>query len=309
MATSGVDGLTGKPVTIYDLEQPRFQGMPIHEAHQPGYLYVLHRRHGDGYDPVRNGPRTGASGVIVCMEHSGTHIDAISHQADAQVLHGGIDANAVASSKGFARGGVEEIDPIVARGILLDVPRHRRGQVPAAGEAITAAELQAIAEARGLDVRPGDVVLVRTGLGAIWNDPAAYLTGPGIHGDASRWLARTGVRAVGADNMAWDVIGRWDDEEGCQLPGHLVLLARHGISIIENLMLEELAAAGVGGVHVRLHAAQVHRGDRQPRPSDRARPRMSPRHAASRRDAGGGVSARLTHAGRPSRSSPLALPA
>src|SRR5215216_125398 len=109
MATAGIDWRTGAPVTVYDLEQPRFQGMPIHEAHQPGYLYVLHRRHADGYDPVRNGPRTGASGVIVCMEHSGTHIDAVSHQADAQVLAGGIDANAVATAKGYRQGGVEEI--------------------------------------------------------------------------------------------------------------------------------------------------------------------------------------------------------
>ena len=47
--------------------------------------------------------------------------------------------------------------------------------------------------------------------------------------------------AVGADNMAWDVIGLVDPETG--LPGHLLLLARSGIYIIENLQLEELAAA------------------------------------------------------------------
>ena len=57
--------------------------------------------------------------------------------------------------------------------------------------------------------------------------------------------AANGVRAVGADNMAWDVIGLWDDAEGCELPGHLVLLVRRGIYIIENLALEELAAAKI----------------------------------------------------------------
>src|SRR6188472_2387456 len=164
MATAGIDWRTGAPVTVYDLEQPRFQGMPIHEAHQPGYLYVLHRRHADSYDPVRNGPRTGASGVIVCMEHSGTHIDAISHQADAQMLCGGIDANAVANAKGFTHGGVEEIDPIVARGVLLDIPRHR-GTQPNPGEAIGLDEIQECCERQGTDIRAGDVVLVRTGLG------------------------------------------------------------------------------------------------------------------------------------------------
>jgi kynurenine formamidase len=61
---------------------------------------------------------------------------------------------------------------------------------------------------------------------------------------ASRWLAERRVLAVGADNLAWDVIGLTDPELG-RLPGHLLLLARHGIYIIENLHLEDLAAAAV----------------------------------------------------------------
>jgi kynurenine formamidase len=52
------------------------------------------------------------------------------------------------------------------------------------------------------------------------------------------------VIAVGADNMAWDVQGLRDPDLGCTMPGHLILLARRGVHIIENLALEELAAAG-----------------------------------------------------------------
>jgi kynurenine formamidase len=44
--------------------------------------------------------------------------------------------------------------------------------------------------------------------------------------------------------MAWDVVGRWDPDAGCVMPGHLILLARRGVYIVENLALEELAAAG-----------------------------------------------------------------
>jgi kynurenine formamidase len=45
--------------------------------------------------------------------------------------------------------------------------------------------------------------------------------------------------------MAWDLPGVRDPELGCMVPGHLILLVRHGIYIIENLVLEDLAAAGV----------------------------------------------------------------
>jgi hypothetical protein len=60
---------------VYDLEQPRYYGMPIYPSHKPGYFYALHRRHRDGYDPAQHGPRSGASGVLTMMEHAGTHIE------------------------------------------------------------------------------------------------------------------------------------------------------------------------------------------------------------------------------------------
>jgi hypothetical protein len=60
---------------VYDLEQPRFFGMPIFPTHRPGYFYALHRRHRDTYRPEEHGPRTGASGTLTMMEHSGTHIE------------------------------------------------------------------------------------------------------------------------------------------------------------------------------------------------------------------------------------------
>jgi kynurenine formamidase len=53
------------------------------------------------------------------------------------------------------------------------------------------------------------------------------------------------VRAVGADNLAWDVMGPTDPELKVTLPGHILLLVRAGIPIIENLYLEELTAADV----------------------------------------------------------------
>jgi kynurenine formamidase len=238
--TTWVDG---RQYQVFDLEMPRFQGMPIHEAHQPGYMYVLHRRHGDGWIEGTSSGRTGSSGVIVCMEHSGTHIDALCHQAEDQMLYGGVKAQSVASNRGYSYGSVDTIDPIVAPAVLLDIARYRGIDEVPAGDAISAAELQACAAAQGVEVKKGDVVLVRTGNGKHWDDPTRFLAGPGIAGDGSRWLASLGIFAAGADNMAFDVLGLVDPIDGL-LPGHLILLVRNGIYIIENLALEELAAAG-----------------------------------------------------------------
>ncbi|MDI3342023.1 MAG: cyclase family protein [Sphaerobacter sp.] len=230
------------PLRVFDLEQPRTADMPIMPSHRPGYSYFLYRRHADTY-PLEAGPRSSASGIIVCMEHSGTHIDALCHQADDLTLCGGVPVQEVEGPNGFTRLAIEEVPPLVGRGVLLDVPRALGREELAPGYAITVADLERCCAAQGVEVRAGDVVLVRTGNARHWGDPERYLTGPGVAGAASAWLAARGVRAVGADNMAWDVIGPVDPEFGCTLPGHLLLLARHGIYIIENLQLEELAAA------------------------------------------------------------------
>jgi len=95
---------------------------------------------------LHDGPRTGASGLIICKEHTGTHIDALCHQAEDGFLCGGIKADAsVMHSKGFNVHGVENIPPIVAPGVLLDMAAHFGVDSVPEGYAISAGELQACA--------------------------------------------------------------------------------------------------------------------------------------------------------------------
>jgi kynurenine formamidase len=230
---------------VFDLEHPRTAGMPIHPAHkQAGYSYLLHRRHGDDYSPEEHGPRTGAAGILVCGEHTGTHIDALCHQADALTLCGGIPVSEVQTPRGFTEHGAEKVPAIVAPGVMLDVAALQGVEALEPGHVVKGADLAACCERQGVEVPSGGVALVRTGNGRFWEEEERYLAGPGMDAGAARWLADRGVVAVGADNMAWDVPGRWDPEAGCVMPGHLILLARRGVYIIENLTLESLAAAG-----------------------------------------------------------------
>jgi kynurenine formamidase len=202
----------------------------------PGFNYFLNRQHARGAPEAR----TSASGIVVMPEHSGTHIDALSHQAENLTLHGGVHVDGVQTSVGFRVLGIDTMPPLVARGVLLDVAGDKR--LPP-DHSITADQLEQAAA--GLEIRPGDVVLVRTGYGALWSEPAEYLRAAGVSSAGSRWLIDKKVSAVGADNMAWDLIGPADPELGVTLPGHLLLLVRAGIPIVENLNLEELAAARV----------------------------------------------------------------
>lgn len=229
---------------IFDLEQPRFAGMPIHPAHKPGYLYALHRRHRDTYRPEQHGPRSGSSGILTMMEHSGTHIDALCHQACDMRLHGGVSVDEVERSDGFTAHGAETMAPIVARGVLLDVAAWKRVAILPPHYAITADDLAACARDSRVEVREGDVLLVRTGFATLWQDEHAYLSAAGASKSANLWVADRKVRAVGADNIAWDCLQERDPDTNMMLFGHAHLLVTHGIHIIENLTLEALAASG-----------------------------------------------------------------
>lgn len=223
---------------VYDLEQPRYAGAPIFPSHAPGFVYTLHRHHEAGQGEAR----TGASGMIYSAEHSGTHIDALSHQAENLSLYGGRKVTAqLQTSTGFTELGVETIEPIFNRGVLLDVARYRGVECIEADQHVTREELEAVCQQQEVTIQQGDIVLVRTGNGARWNDPATYLASAGVSSGASQWLADQQVKAVGADNVAWDIVGVVDPELNVTLPGHVILLVRHGIYIIENLFLEDLA--------------------------------------------------------------------
>jgi kynurenine formamidase len=225
---------------VYDLEQPRHAGMPIYPLHRPGYFYALHRRHREEYKPETNGPRTGAAGLLTLSEHTGTHIDALCHQACGLRLFGDIPTDSVETSTGFTKLGVETVPPLLGRGVLLDVAGWK-GQTLPPKYSISADELKACAAAAKVEVRPGDVLLVRTGFGAHWNSEEVYLQAAGVAKSGTLWAAEHGVVAVGADNMAWDVPGERDPETGATLFAHLYLLPQKGIYILENLNLEELA--------------------------------------------------------------------
>ena len=129
--------------------------------------------------------------------------------------------------------------------MLLDVAGLKGVPQLPQNYSISADELIAAARAEGVGLRAGDVLLVRTGYATSWTNEATYLNAAGVSKSANIWAADQKVRAVGADNMAWDCMTERDPDTNMALFGHAHLLVTHGIHIIENLNLEELAAAKI----------------------------------------------------------------
>ena len=120
--------------------------------------------------------------------------------------------------------------------------RHRGAAQLPAKYAITADDLDGCARGQGVEVRKGDVLLVRTGYGALWHgDEQTYLDAAGVGKSGTLWAAEREVVAVGADNMGWDPPDERDPDSGATLFAHVYLLPQKGIYIIENLNLEGLA--------------------------------------------------------------------
>ncbi len=231
-------------VRTYDLGRPLFTGVPQSPNH-PKYSHTLPRRHGD---MVRPDGGSAANDLIVMGTHVGTHIDALAHVSQDGLLHGGDDATDSCISGGYQTHGDHTIEPIVRRGVLLDIPRALGLEVCEPGYEITPENLDAALALQQMSIDAGDVVLIRSGWGRRFDDGTeSYLgssTGvPGVAEAGARWLADRKVTAAGADTIAFERLVAGAGHS--LLPAHRVLLVDSGIYIIEAMNLEELADAGV----------------------------------------------------------------
>ena len=230
-------------VEVFDLAQPLMSETPSSPNH-PGFKMGLIRRHGD---MVREDGSSAANELIVTGGHVGTHVDALAHVSYEGKLHGGFSAQDSQSGGRFSEHGIDAMEPIVCRGVLLDVAGLQGANVLTEGYGITAEDLAAAAEKADVEVREGDAVLIRSGWSRNFEDSEVFLgheTGvPGPTEEAARWIAERGVRATGGESIAYEQI---KPEIGHKLlPVHRLLLVEHGIHIIEVMNLESLAAAGV----------------------------------------------------------------
>ena len=159
--------------------------------------------------------------LLILEDHCGTHVDAPLHFYD-----GALRSPAGGSVEALA------LEKLVGRAVMLDLVPLRGGP----REPVGADMLAAAAARAGLEVRRGDVVLLRCWEGA-WGGPG-FFEALGIDGGGAAWLLERGVKSVGID------LPNLEGAIEPPFPAHEALL-RPGVEvpIVENLVgLDRLPA-------------------------------------------------------------------
>lgn len=232
----------------FDLSVDYFIGMPSWTAGgQPDYqLWMTNTPDGTILeDPVGVGAevnrRISYSGDAVSMyTHTGTHMDTLNHYGYHNRIWNGFDAAEHLGSRHWDVCGAEKVPPIVARGILLDFPAFFGVEILPPKLALGEREIADALRHQGQEVRPGDVVIIRTGQMTLWPDASYMSNQAGINREGAEYLARAGVIAIGADTMTLEPL--LGVVEGNYTPVHTFLFAEAGVNIFENVNVEALAA-------------------------------------------------------------------
>jgi kynurenine formamidase len=239
-----------KTGAVYSLSVVYNEGIPVPDPMVP-YTMTPRLRHGDLTDIA---PASAAAEAITMSAHTGTHIDALCHigehqnaagepdaSGDVQLYNGErkfVPARANIDYHGQKHLSIAEMPPIITRAVLVDVAGYKGVSILPDAYIITAADVQDALAAQDTTITPGTAVLIRTGFyHHLASGNAAYKDAiAGIGLEAAQWLHQQGMILAGADNMTVEAFPPYDHAV------HRYLLVHNGVTHLENLYLEDLAA-------------------------------------------------------------------
>jgi kynurenine formamidase len=180
-----------------------------------------------------------------------THLDAISHVWDEDgKMYNGRDPHIEVGFDGVTFGGVEQWSSgLITRGVMLDVPRHRKAPYVMHDEPVHGWELDDILAGRGIELEPGDAVCVCSGRES-WqadhpNEPygrypfdacgQGLYNKPGLHASCLEFLRRHDVGI-----LVWDMLDHTPFDYDLPWSVHGALHA-FGLPLLDNALLEPLA--------------------------------------------------------------------
>jgi len=176
--------------------------------------------------------------TIQMATHSGTHVDALSHAWQGDSLYNGHSSSEIRSTRGAQKCGADKLRPILTRGVFIDLVEFFDERLAPSFQ-ISPDHLEKYYSAHQISPESGDAVLLRTGWAERGMESHEYHENePGITVETAEWLVAHEIAIVGADNYA---VETQPSAPETNFPVHLCLLHRHGVPLIENLALAELA--------------------------------------------------------------------
>lgn len=182
----------------------------------------------------------------------GTQFDGLGHVraemimsdgSKERVFYNGFTGEDIYAQGGLVELGVENIKPILTKGILLDIAGYKGVERLDSNYEITVSDVEGVLSMQGLSTEDnafGDAILFRTGYGALWYDnPDLYNSDcPGIGVDVAKWLVDLKITVTGGDTYSTEI--STNPDPSLLGPVHQELMTKNGIFNIENLYLEEL---------------------------------------------------------------------
>ena len=220
---------------VYSLSMELDKDGPLPDIRNP----LLHRT---SFIQRPSPMHSAADDVIVMHTHGTTHIDALCHIfAENQMYNGYRVDETIHPTTGASKNGVQNIVSIVGRGVLLDIAGYRGVDCLESSDEIPPAELDACAGAQGVEIKAGDIVLIRTGwMNVFFDDPIVFRSNsPGVSRTVAGWFREHDILALGADNMS---VEPYPQPPGELKTLHYSVIRDLGGYLMEFLYLEELAA-------------------------------------------------------------------
>ena len=183
--------------------------------------------------------------VIAEMGQVGTQFDGFAHQSHEDSHYNCAKTGDIATRSTFTKFGMDKVGTLMTRGVLIDVAGLKGVEMLGDNYEITVEDIEAALKRQNLQIQPGDAVAIHTGWGRIYGkDNARYVKGgPGLGIKAAEYLIKLDPMLLGADN--WPVEVAPNPDPKLSLPVHQLALVVHGVHLLENMKLDELASKRV----------------------------------------------------------------